>query len=64
MKSGENFKAVIFVAVIVKAVIVVALIRARVNPISGRLLATPISGRGMFRTPPLDLGSNKPIFKI
>ena len=23
------------------------------NPISGRLLATPISGRGLFRTPPL-----------
>ena len=27
--------------------------RARVNPISGRLLATPISGKGgLFRTPP------------
>ena len=35
------------------------------NPISGRLLATPISGKGgLFRTP-LDIsGSYRPIFKI
>ena len=34
------------------------------NPISGRLLATPISGRGLFRTP-LDISrSNGLIFKI
>ena len=36
------------------------------NPISGRLLATPISGRGggLFTTP-LDISrSNGPIFKI
>ena len=36
-----------------------------VNPISGRLLATPISGKGgLFRTP-LDIsGTYQPIFKI
>ena len=38
----------------------------RLNPISGRLLATPISGRGGgCLRPPLDISrSNGPIFKI
>ena len=36
-----------------------------VNPISGRLLATPISGRGGCLGPPLDIsGSYQSIFKI
>ena len=41
-------------------------VRLRYNPISGRLLATPISGRGLFRTPPpLEIsGSYLSIFKI
>ena len=35
------------------------------NPISGRLLATPISGRGGCLGPPLDIsGSYRSIFKI
>ena len=35
------------------------------NPISGRLLATPISGKGgLFRTPLEISGSNRSIFKI
>ena len=39
--------------------------QARVNPISGRLLATPISGRGGLFRAPLDISrSNGPIFKI
>ena len=37
-----------------------------INPISGRLLATPISGRGWGAVyDPLDISrSNEPIFKI
>ena len=39
--------------------------RARVNPISGRLLATPISGKGGCLEPPFDIsGSYWSIFKI
>ena len=40
--------------------------QARVNPISGRLLATPISGKGgLFSRTPLDIsGSYRSIFKI
>ena len=40
-------------------------LKFEVNPISGRLLATPISGKGgLFRTP-LDIsGSYRSIFKI
>ena len=40
-------------------------IQMHVNPISGRLLATPISGRGggLFRTPLEISGSYRSIFK-
>ena len=42
----------------------VNLFRSYLNPISGRLLATPISGRGAVYDP-LDISrSNGPIFKI